>query len=66
MKGEHPIMYYSDYNRPPEEGQPIETNNFRVSDPEPPRKKKGGAANAPRRNLFNQIRNPLVRCLRRQ
>ncbi|WP_186566737.1 S1C family serine protease [Lawsonibacter celer] len=37
-------MYYSDYNRPPEEGQPIETNNFRVSDPEPPRKKKGGAA----------------------
>ena len=38
VKGEHPIMYYSDYNRPPEEGQPIETNNFRVSDPEPPRK----------------------------
>ena len=33
-------MYYNDYNRSPEEREPIETNSFHVSDPEPPRKKK--------------------------
>ena len=33
-------MYYNDYNRSPEEREPIETNSFHVSDPEPPRKRK--------------------------
>ena len=33
-------MYYSDYNRPPEEREPIETIHYQVSDPEPPKKKK--------------------------
>lgn len=38
-------MYYSDYNRPPEEREPIiETDQFRVHETEPPRKKKGMAA----------------------
>lgn len=37
-------MYYSDYNRPPEEREPIETIHYQVSDPEPPKKKKGFAA----------------------
>lgn len=37
-------MYYSDYNRPPEERGPIETIHYQVSDPEPPKKKKGFAA----------------------
>ena len=37
-------MYYSDYNRPPEDREPvIETNQFHVYDSEPPKKnKKGG------------------------
>ena len=33
-------MYYNDYNRSPEEREPIETNSFHVSDPEPPKKRK--------------------------
>ena len=33
-------MYYNDYNISPEEREPIETNSFHVSDPEPPRKRK--------------------------
>ena len=38
-------MYYSDYNRPPEEREPIiETNQFHVHETEPPKKKKGMAA----------------------
>lgn len=37
-------MYNSDYNRPPEEREPIETIHYQVSDPEPPKKKKGFAA----------------------
>ncbi len=37
-------MYYSDYNRPPEEREPIETIHYQVGDPEPPKKKKGAAA----------------------
>ena len=38
-------MYYSDYNRPPEEREPIiETDQFHVHETEPPRKKKSGAA----------------------
>ena len=37
-------MYYSDYNRPPEDREPIETYSYRVSDPEPPKKKKKGLA----------------------
>ena len=37
-------MYYSDYNRPPEDREPIiETDQFHVHDEEPPKpKKKGG------------------------
>ena len=37
-------MYYSDYNRPPEDREPvIETNQFHVYDSQPPKKtKKGG------------------------
>ncbi|MBM6665737.1 S1C family serine protease [Flavonifractor plautii] len=36
-------MYYSDYNRPPEDREPvIETNQFHVYDSEPPKKKKKG------------------------
>ena len=36
-------MYYSDYNRPPEDRDPvIETNQFHVYDAEPPKKKKKG------------------------
>ena len=37
-------MYNSDYNRPPEEREPIETEHFHVWDaesPKPPRKKIG-------------------------
>ena len=37
-------MYYSDYNRPPEEQEPIETQQFHVHEAEPPRKKNRGAA----------------------
>lgn len=37
-------MYYSDYNRPPQSQEPIETYQYRVSDPEPPKKRKGFAA----------------------
>ena len=39
-------MYYSDYNRPPEDREPIiETNQFQVEDaPQPPRKKQKGWA----------------------
>ena len=38
-------MYYSDYNRPPEEREPIiETNQFHVHETEPSKKKKGMAA----------------------
>ena len=38
-------MYYSDYNRPPEEREPIiETDQFHVHETEPPKKKKRGAA----------------------
>ena len=38
-------MYYSDYNRPPEEREPIiETNQFHVHETEPPKKKKGMVA----------------------
>lgn len=39
-------MYYSDYNRPPQEQDPIESYHYRVSDPipEPPKKRKGAAA----------------------
>ena len=38
-------MYYSDYNRPPEEREPIiETEQFHVHETEPPKKKKGMAA----------------------
>ena len=37
-------MYYSDYNRPPEEQEPIETQQFHVHEEEPPRKKNRGAA----------------------
>lgn len=39
-------MYNSDYNRPPEEREPIETEHFHVWDaesPKPPRKKSGAA-----------------------
>ena len=36
-------MYYSDYNRPPENREPvIETNQFHVYDAQPPKQKKGG------------------------
>ena len=36
-------MYYSDYNRPPEDREPvIETNQFHVYDSQPPKKKKKG------------------------
>ena len=36
-------MYYSDYNRPPEDREPIiETDQFQVHDAEPPKKKKKG------------------------
>ena len=37
-------MYYSDYNRPPEEQEPIETQQFHVHEAEPPKKKRRGAA----------------------
>ena len=38
-------MYYSDYNRPPEEREPIiETDQFHVHDTEPPKPKKKGMA----------------------
>ena len=37
-------MYYSDYNRPPQSQEPIEAYHYRVSDPEPPKKRKGFAA----------------------
>ena len=38
-------MYYSDYNRPPEEREPvIETNQYHVYEAQPQRKKKRGAA----------------------
>ena len=37
-------MYYSDYNRPPEEQEPIETQQFHVHEAETPRKKNRGAA----------------------
>ena len=38
-------MYYSDYNRPPEEREPIiETDQFHVYEAQPPKKKKGMAA----------------------
>ena len=39
-------MYNNDYNRPPEEREPIETEHFHVWDaesPKPPRKKSGAA-----------------------
>ena len=42
-------MYNSDYNRPPEEREPIETEHFHVWDaesPKPPRKKSGAAWSA--------------------
>lgn len=36
-------MYYSDYNRPPEDREPIiETDQFQIHDAEPPKKKKKG------------------------
>lgn len=36
-------MYYSDYNRPPEDREPvIESNQFHVYDAEPPKQKKKG------------------------
>ena len=38
-------MYYSDYNRPPEEREPvIETNQYHVYEAQPQQKKKRGAA----------------------
>ena len=38
-------MYYSDYNRPPEDREPIiETDQFHVHESEPPKKKKSGHA----------------------
>ena len=38
-------MYYSDYNRSPEEREPIiETDQFHVHEPEPPKKKNKAAA----------------------
>ena len=38
-------MYYSDYNRPPEEREPvIETNQYHVYEAQPQRKKRRGAA----------------------
>ena len=43
-------MYNSDYNRPPEEREPIETEHFHVWDaesPKPPRKKSGAARFVP-------------------
>lgn len=37
-------MYYSDYNRPPEQREPIESYSYHVSGPEPPKQKKKGVA----------------------
>ena len=38
-------MYYSDYNRPPEDRDPIiETDQFQVADAQPPKRKKKGFA----------------------
>ena len=36
-------MYYSDYNRPPEDQEPIETQQFHVHEAKPPRKRRGAA-----------------------
>ena len=39
------MSYYSDYNRPPEEREPLETSQFHIYEAEPPkRKKRKGAA----------------------
>ena len=37
------MSYYSDYNRPPESQEPIETTQFHVYEAKPPRKRRGAA-----------------------
>ena len=34
------MSYYSDYNRPPEEREPLETSQFHIYEAEPPKRKK--------------------------